>query len=104
MRLVALIVFCGLLLKKIDGIGSFGGLKNETRGFNKTGGKFISNFFRFSGNYDYRYASKYINLISCRLEKRYTYFQRYLHEEKNRKTINNYYHSRVYPHRKRHCE
>lgn len=50
MRLVALIVFCGLLLKKIDGIGSFGGLKNETRGFNKTGGKFISNFFRFSGN------------------------------------------------------
>lgn len=50
MRLVALIVFCGLLLKKIDGIGSFGGLKNETRGCNKTGGKFISIFFRFSGN------------------------------------------------------
>lgn len=44
MRLVAIIVFCWLLLTTIDGIGSLGGRKNETRGFNKTGG----NFFRYS--------------------------------------------------------
>lgn len=74
MWLVVFIVFCGLLLKKIDGIGSFGGLKNEIRGFNIIGGKFIFNFFCFFGNYDYRYVLKYINLISCRMEKRYIYF------------------------------
>lgn len=51
MWLVVFIVFCGLLLKKIDGIGSFGGLKNEIRGFNKIGGKFIFDFFCFFGNY-----------------------------------------------------
>lgn len=44
MRLVAIIVFCWLLLTTIDGIGILGGRKNETRGFNKTGG----NFFRYS--------------------------------------------------------
>lgn len=44
MRLVAIIVFCWLLLMTIDGIGSLGGRKNETSGFNKTGG----NFFRYS--------------------------------------------------------
>lgn len=44
MRLVAIIVFCWLLLMTIDGIGSLGGRKNETSDFNKTGG----NFFRYS--------------------------------------------------------
>lgn len=44
MRLVAIIVFCWLLLMTIDGIGSLGGRKNETSGFNKTGGI----FFRYS--------------------------------------------------------
>lgn len=64
MRLVAIIVFCWLLLMTIDGIGSLGGRKNETSGFNKTGGIFFRySFFFFSRNNASSYSSKFINLI-----------------------------------------
>lgn len=64
MRLVAIIVFCWLLLMTFDGIGSLGGRKNETSGFNKTGGIFFRySFFFFSRNNASSYSSKFINLI-----------------------------------------
>lgn len=63
MRLVAIIVFCWLLLTTIDGIGSLGGRKNETRGFNKTGGNFFRYSFFFFRNNASSYSSKFINLI-----------------------------------------